>query len=430
MFSLYPKNKNLKKTSWAKEVNYKFFHQKRKETFLPLLQFSFIGLVLGGMTLLTVLSIMNGLQKRFQDSLREIASFHARFYPLSFNKNHPPFIPSSFKVTYLFPFSETQALIQSRWAGPEPILIKGMNMSEWIEKDINILNFLHLKEGSWHIEKGEVLLGERLAFVLGAKVGEEIEIISLSKNSLLPQTLSFKVGGIWESDYYNLNRFSLFMNLEDTIKFFLEEEDLLWGIKGENPSLLKKNQLPSYTKEGFFRTWEEENFSFLQALHFEKQNMIILLALIFIIVALNTYYALRENTLKKQRELGILSALGANQRSLLLIFLKEGISLAFKGGILSILLGILLTLNLNRLLDSLEFTINGLFSLSSYILKMKPLNVSLRLSMQGGENLPLAIYWRDIFLIFSFIFFSTLISSLLAIIPFLRKKPSDLLRYV
>ena len=258
--------------SWQGDIAKRLAKQENRLSGSESLSFSLIGLVLGGITLMTVLSVMNGFQKQFQDNLREIASFHARFTPDYPSLLYPPRLRADWDVTHLFPFTETQVLVQSRLAGPEPALVKGIDPA-LLWEDASYQELLNLVSGTWDIQTGDVLLGERLAFVLGARVGDWIELTSLGGASVLsPQVTRVKVAGIWESGYYNLNRYTLFMPLEDTFTSISGEKKLLWGIKVQYPQKLLTSSLKNPLMEGTWTHWQQENPVFLGALDFEKKN--------------------------------------------------------------------------------------------------------------------------------------------------------------
>ena len=133
--------------------------------------------------------------------------------------------------------------------------------------------------------------------------------------------------------------------------------------------------------------------------------------------------------MRHQKDLAILKALGASPWACIEIFLREGLFIAFWGGILSVSLGILLSLSLNKILFLLESAINFLLEFITELLEAPSLVVSLSLSVEGANTLPLSIYWSDVLMIFSLIFFSTLFSAYRAIAPLSAKKPLSLLRY-
>ncbi len=88
--------------------------------------------------------------------------------------------------------------------------------------------------------------------------------------------------------------------------------------------------------------------------------MIILLSLIFIVVGVNIYHALRRTVYEKREEIGILRSIGASGSSVRWIFILEGIFIGGIGGFLGLLTGLAVAGNIDFLMSGVETAVNGI----------------------------------------------------------------------
>jgi len=99
-----------------------------------------------------------------------------------------------------------------------------------------------------------------------------------------------------------------------------------------------------------FRTtnWIELNHSLFSALQLEKETMFIILVLIIIVAAFNIISILIMIVLEKTREIGILKAIGVNNKRIKKIFMIEGTLVGFIGTSIGVFLGYILSFLLKK----------------------------------------------------------------------------------
>src|SRR5579862_463054 len=104
---------------------------------------------------------------------------------------------------------------------------------------------------------------------------------------------------------------------------------------------------------GLYRalTWEQTKRVLLQAVEVEKGMQYILLSLIIVVAGFNIVAVYTLVVRAKTRDIGILRALGGTEGGVTSIFLMSGGICGFIGSIFGIVLGLLLALNLNEILD-------------------------------------------------------------------------------
>ena len=87
------------------------------------------------------------------------------------------------------------------------------------------------------------------------------------------------------------------------------------------------------------RTWMEQNKNLLSALRLEKLVMFIILALIILVASFNIISALVMTVMEKKKDIAILKAMGATNRSIMRIFVAEGLTIGVFGALLGTFVG-------------------------------------------------------------------------------------------
>jgi lipoprotein-releasing system permease protein len=86
----------------------------------------------------------------------------------------------------------------------------------------------------------------------------------------------------------------------------------------------------------------------------EKSVMLILVGLIFLVVGVNIFHALRKAVYARIEDIATLKSIGADSGSLRMVFLINGASAGFGGAVIGLALGLLIALNVNQVFATLE----------------------------------------------------------------------------
>jgi len=104
----------------------------------------------------------------------------------------------------------------------------------------------------------------------------------------------------------------------------------------------------------FTQTWMQMHRNLYLALKKEKVLMFIILGMILLVAAFGIAGNLIMTVVQKQKEIGILKAMGAQSRSIMKIFAAEGLTIGIVGTILGLIGGFIFVVNLDRLSAFLE----------------------------------------------------------------------------
>jgi len=328
-----------------------------------------MGVAVGVMALIVVLAVMSG----FDNDLRErIVGTNSHivieaeggiedYNELSDKINKVPHVVSS------APFVNGQALIRQN-DQVIGVIFRGIDPER--EKQVTNIGE-YMEQGSFSLEKEDVLIGRELSWRLGLKVGDRVSLVSAAT----PKPKEFKVKGIFNSGMFDYDMNLVFTSLEGAQDFY-KVEGLAGGIGVKVDDVYKveriKNEIQSSIGFNYWaRTWSELNKNLFSALKLEKITMFIILALIVLVACFNIISTLIMMVMEKTKDIGILKSIGATNSSIKKIFILNGFFIGFLGTLLGAAAGFILC----HLLKTYEFV-----KLPSdiYYIDRLPINVNIQ----------------------------------------------------
>ena len=338
---------------WIFDVSRRFASVDRKSrssatSFLAVLVICF-----GVMSLVTVVSVMNGFQMSFVNAIMELSSFHIRVSNLE-SQAEADFLDScadSKEIRCVSPFYESQALLVGNKSKESAGIIRGVD-ARTCEFDEGFAREIKIVSGTFDLSSADsIVLGSYLAQSLGVTTGNTVNLLALSGGKdveLLSQNRQFKVTGIFECGYYDINQGYAFVSLEAARMYFGEDAPVFYGIKIRRPqndgfvSAAIKSRFP----DAAVQSWREYNRTFFGALRVEKNILMLLVFLIFVVVAVNIYNGMRRLVFERSQEIAALSALGGTSFQIKAIFVVRGFLTGAAGTVIGVVLGIFISLNI------------------------------------------------------------------------------------
>lgn len=333
-------------------ISQRYLRQGQKERIISITALiSVIGVAVGVMVLIVVIAVMSGFDKYLQDKMvgtnahmfLEFYGGHKDPYGLIDKLNKRPHILAA------SPFISGQGFIKQD-ANIIGVDIRGIDPQ--LQSEITKLKE-YITQGDINVSGNEVILGQELSLRLGAGMGDKI--ILISPVTLMP--VEFKIKGIFNSGMYLYDSGLIMTSLKGAQDFF-KTGGLVGGIaiKVDNiykVDAIKEDIYKNITGAGLYevRTWVDANKNFLNALKLEKVVMFIVVTMTTVVAAFGIVSALMMSVMSKIRDIGILRSIGAKARSVLEIFILQGLSIGITGIIFGLLSGMLLALSLNRIID-------------------------------------------------------------------------------
>ncbi len=381
---------------------------KKKEGFLKIISiFSFLGIMLGVAILIIVMSVMNGFKTDLTNKILGLNP-HVVIQPNSF-KIGDEFVSELNKRFNEISFSKSysgEGIILSN-NNAKGVIFKGIDKKEKMTKKF-FSSFLSAGDLN-NFSRNSVLIGSELAFNLNLKEGDSLNLMSsvfiATPMGTLPKQENFKVAGIFNTGFLEFDQNIVFLNIEDSLSIFNKEEsdqNIEIYLKDPLEANYYKERIQEMNQNYFIYTWSDLNKTLFSALKVERNVMFIILSLIVIVAAFNIISGLTILIKNKTKEIAILKTLGLSNQSIKKTFFLTGLTIGFFATISGIILGILFSLNIEKLRIFLSYVFNfEIFPSDIYFL----------------EELPSEINFNSILVIF---IISLIISSIASYLPAMK----------
>ncbi|MCC8535618.1 lipoprotein-releasing ABC transporter permease subunit [Xanthomonas axonopodis pv. poinsettiicola] len=348
-------------------IGLRYLRAKRRNGFISFISMaSILGIALGVTVLITTLAVMSGFQKEIRDRLLQMAAHatvSAEGAPMRDWQHAVEVAMADPRVAGAAPYIETESLLQ----GPrkQPAIVRGVIPSE--EAKVSVLakkmqqgSVDSLTPGSYNI-----IIGKELALWLGVDVGDGIVVLLSDTQATplgaMPRLKRFTVSGIFEAGYNEIDRGLAVVNMQDLgrvlrmdgvtgVRLRLHDMDQAWNVARD----LALNLHGPYRVSD----WTQENANLYHSLKMEKTVMGILLSLIVAMGAFNLVSSQVMLVTDKQADIAILRTLGLSPGGVMQVFMVQGSLIGFMGTIMGVIGGIVLTLNLERILGVIEAVFN------------------------------------------------------------------------
>lgn len=379
-------------------VSLRYIKSKKKQRFISIITLlSIIGIMVGVMALIIVLSVMTG----FEDDLRgKILGTNAHIVVLKFSggmdkyKNISFFLKHTMKsdinkqyavqhnkdtknilhsftevvlhdedvglakqIEGITPFIYSQAMLSSH-GNVTGVVLRGVDPTTVtqvtdLSKKIIAGSISQIagtfKDPESNARIGGIIIGKELARSLGVEDGDTVNIISplgiMTPLGMIPRMKKFRVAGIFSTGMYEYDSGLAYLSLANAQQF-LNMGDNVTGLEIKIKDIFKARQVAKLIQNelGFpyyARSWEDTNRNLFTALKLEKTVMFIILILIIMVGALGIVSSLIMVVVEKTKDIAILKALGATDKSIMEIFVYQGLFIGCIGTMLGLFFGYL-----------------------------------------------------------------------------------------
>ncbi|MCR5762339.1 MAG: ABC transporter permease [Treponema sp.] len=415
-------NRVLSSIKWIYYVSQRFNKIDVKGRTAVTSKLAAAGIAFGVMALIAIMSVMNGFQMEFIDAIMEISSYHvqARCDGADADK-FESWCRINPLVRNMTLFSEAQGLLVDSYSGMQSASLIRAVPDDIYVYDKGFSRELEIISGSFDIESDDsIVIGYDLACNLHVTVGSVVNLLAVSgssDNALFSNDRQFIVTGIFFANYQDINGAYAFVNLNAAKKYFGSNSESFYGIKlyDSNKDVFFISELLKMFPNFRVETWRAYNRSFFGALRVEKNVLMILILLIFVVVAVNIYNSMRRMIYERRQDIAVLSALGATKTELKIIFTIKGFITGLTGSVIGLIFGIFLCINMERIFMFLakaqyymQYLMLKFFSPDSLIyLQENPM-------FSIYAEIPARMVLSEIVLIFTFGILAALFSSMAA----------------
>lgn len=412
-------------------IGLRYTRAKRKKNFISFISFISIGgIALGMMTMIVVLSVMNGFQNEVRQRNLAMA------YDLSIRNSHPQgfvdnwqesfeTIKNNSNIVAAAPFNNGEGLMAAngqffptKIQGVDPDYesavssISGAMTSDFISE----ADFTILEEG----EFGTVL-GSDLALNLGLNVGDYVTLITpkiqITAAGAIPRMKRLKVLGIFRLGAYEYDSVMALMHYKDSGRIYQIPKNSVSGfrLKLADPMIARETAEQAQTQLGneySTMTWIEEFKTLFKMIEIEKLTMFTIMSLIVAVAVFNVVSTLVMVVTEKRPEIAILRTLGMSPAQIMMIFMVQGVFIGFFGAIIGILLGLLIAFNVNSIITFIEGIFGGNVGNAFYVMEI-----------------PSIVVWSDIYVVALITFGLASVATLYPAWKASRTQPAEALRY-
>lgn len=406
-------------------IGLRYTRAKRRNHFISFISgISILGIALGIVALVVVLSVMNGFHKEVRERILGMAS-HAMITSarggleewqeaILLADNHPEVLGTA-------PYVETQAMLVAG-SSVHGAVIRGVDPE--LEPNVSDVGEHMVRGAVDELEEGayRIVLGRELANLLGAGVGDKVTVVvpkaSITPVGTMPRLKRFTVSGVFEVGMGDYDRGVALVHIGDAAKL----NKLGDAVTGVRLKLEDLYQAPRVSRElasslpgvYYISDWTDQHRNFFRALRTEKRMMGIILFLIVMVAAFNIVSTMVMVVTEKQSDIAILRTLGASSASIMWIFVVQGATIGTLGLVIGVLAGVALALNVEPIVAAIErlFGIQFIDPNLYYI-----------------SQLPSDLQWGDVVMVASGAVIATLVATFYPAWRASRVHPAEALRY-
>jgi len=406
-------------------IGLRYTRTKRRTHFISFITLtSMLGIALGVTALITVLSVMNGFETELRTRILGMAA-HATIGTFDGRLTDWQSLASLVE-------QQPHVLAATPYVSGESMISNGKLVSGAVLRGIQPELEGRVSDVVSHIKGGDVgqltpggygiILGSELAAALGVGIGDAVTVVSpqitITPTGVLPRLRRFTVVATFEVGMYEYDRGVALVHIKDAAKLFRLDD----AVSGLRLKLDDVFNAPGVVRElaarlpGDYRLedWSRKHANFFRAVKTEKRVMFIILTLIVAVAAFNIVSTLIMVVTDKRSDIAILRTLGITPRSVMMIFIIQGVVIGVLGTALGVAGGVGLALNIETIVPAIEhlFKVRFLAADVYYI-----------------SEVPSELHWPDVWVMASVAMLLSLLATLYPAWRAARTHPAEALRY-
>ncbi|SDU62755.1 lipoprotein-releasing ABC transporter permease subunit [Desulfobacula phenolica] len=340
----------------------KYLKAKRKEGFISLITFlSVAGVTVGVMALVVVIAVMSGAETDFR---KRILGVEPHILLMNYAGKFDTYssiltdLDQREQIKGSTPILFAQAMIRSSNAF-SGVMVRGIDP----EKGFSLVKGLGPEQLKKLLgtkpENGNlpgIILGRELANLVGVTKGDKVILMTpngfISPMGHIPSMKRFAVTQTFDSGMYEYDSTLAYVHLKEAQKLSNAKNKIsaigIWIDDVFNVKPVKESLSDISTYPFYLRDWMEINKSLFSALKLEKTAMFIILTLIILVAAFNIASALIMMVMEKTKDIAVLKAMGATNKTIRKIFILKGMIIGLMGTCIGTVSGVAICFILKR----------------------------------------------------------------------------------
>lgn len=358
-------------------IGLRYTRAKRRNHFISFISMmSMLGIALGVIVLITVLSVMNGFDREIKKrvfsmwpplTVSSVSNYVNNWQDLGNILSEFP------GITAVAPYVNGEAMLTNS-GFVQPAMINGIDPQA--EQKITEIGTKIVQGSLNDLKPGTfgIVLGEELANNLDVVVGDKVTAItpqvSMSIAGVMPRYKRFTVVGIFSAgNGFGFDRNFAYINIVDAQKL-LQLGSNVSGvhatIKNVYAAPMISNELAkTLTPSAKITNWTDQFGAFFHAVKLEKTMMFFILLLIIAVAVFNLVCTLVMVVNDKESDIAILRTFGATPKMIMSIFVVQGAIVGVFGTIIGIIGGVALAWNVTDIVNWIQHLFHVKFLSSS-----------------------------------------------------------------
>jgi len=370
-------------------IGSRYTRAKRRNHFISFISLtSMIGLSLGVLAMIIVLSVMNGFQREMASRVLGMVPhvvIAGADHPLDDWQGLAKRIGAHPEVLGTAPITQLEGMLSFKGT-MQPIEINGIDPAA--EDQVSILGSKMIAGRLSDLVPGEsgVIVGLMTARRFGLKLGDRLTLIvpelSDAPGGITPRMQRLNVVGVFKVGA-ELDGTLAMIHRSDAAQILGWQPGQVEGVRLRLADLYRAPQIAAELVRQLGDEYRGEDWSLTQgslfsAMKMEKTMIALLLLLIVAVAAFNIIATLIMVVADKRADIAILRTLGATPRQIMTIFMVQGSIIGMTGTLVGTVLGVVGALNVSELVTWLE-RVSGQHIFSSDVYFINTLPSELRL---------------------------------------------------
>lgn len=347
-------------------IGLRYTRAKRRNHFISFISLmSMLGIALGVIVLITVLSVMNGFDREIRTrvfsmvppvTVSSLANYVSNWQPVEKMLLKYP------DITGVAPYVAGEVLLTNNGL-VQPALVEGIVPKA--ERYVSAVGDKMVQGSLAQLEATSfgIVLGHDLADRLDAVVGDKVTVVtpqvSLTPAGVIPRFKRFTVTGIFKAgNGFGFDSNLAYINLPDAQKLM----QLGNSVSGIHVNIKDVYAAPKISERLLFdlgagvktSNWTDQFGAFFRAVSMEKTMMFFILLLIIAVAVFNLVCTLVMVVNDKESDIAILRTMGATPEMIMKIFIVQGAIVGVVGTFLGVLGGIALAMHVTGMVNWLQ----------------------------------------------------------------------------
>ncbi len=347
--------------NFERMISFRYIRPPKGEGFISVIAIlTLVGIALGVTALIVVLSVMNG----FRDTLyKNILDMNGHMIVQQFGKAFTDYDNVAKKIERVpgikavIPVIDGQVMVSSKhqdyFANIRGIRYKDINKLASVAGKIRFGSLENFNQ------KDSIVLGIRLANILGVRPGDKINVVTLrgakTPFGTTPRVKAYRIAAIFEVGIYEYDLKVMFMPLLESQKFFSQKGQVtaleVMVNKPKEIELITNDIFKAAGENTNLTSWKDRNAKLFTVLAVERNMMFIIVSLVVFVAALNIISSMIMLVKVKTKDIAVLRTMGASRGAIMRIFMTTGSFIGVCGTLLGFLLGLAICLNITEIQD-------------------------------------------------------------------------------